>query len=128
MRKAADTRLSELALTIGLHRQGRGDTTRDIVLSDIGKEQMDRIRTLGAELLARETRRVAQGRSDVYRTLMFSRIGIAVLSIVGLVALFLYLRKGVLLKEQQEEQQRLLQAERDRLSSRWRSARRGSPN
>lgn len=115
MRKAADTRLSELALTIGLHRQGRGDTTRDIVLSDIGKEQMDRIRTLGAELLARETRRVAQGRSDVYRTLMFSRIGIAVLSIVGLVALFLYLRKGVLLKEQQEEQQRLLQAERDRL-------------
>ena len=115
LRKVSETRLSELALTIRLHQQGRETATRDIVLTDIGKEQMDRIRGLSAELLARETQRVQQGRDDVYRTLMLSRIGIAVLSIIGLVALFLYLRKGVLLHEQQQEQQRLLQAERDRL-------------
>jgi len=115
LRTVSETRLSELALTIRLHQQGRETATRDIVLTDIGKEQMDRIRGLSAELLARETQRVQQGRDDVYRTLMLSRIGIAVLSIIGLVALFLYLRKGVLLHEQQQEQQRLLQAERDRL-------------
>ena len=115
LRKVAETRLSELALTIRLHRQGRETATRDIVLTDIGKEQMDRIRDLSAELLARETQRVQQGRDDVYRTLMLSRIGIAVLSVIGLLALFMYLRKGVLLHEQQQLQQRLLQAERDRL-------------
>jgi signal transduction histidine kinase len=115
LRKVSDTRLSELALTIRLHQEGRETATRDIVLTDIGKEQMDRIRDLSAELLARETRRVQQGRSDVYRTLMISRIGIAVLSVIGLLALFMYLRKGVLLQESQLEQQRLLQAERDRL-------------
>jgi len=115
LRKVADTRLSELALTIRLHQQGRETATRDIVLTDIGKEQMDRIRGLSAELLERETQRVQQGRDDVYRTLMLSRIGVAVLSIIGLVALFMVLRKGVLLYEQQQQQQRLLQAERDRL-------------
>lgn len=115
LRKVADTRLSELALTIRLHQQGRETATRDIVLTDIGKEQMDHIRSLSAELLAHETRRLQQGRDDVDRTLLLSRIGIAALSIVGLLALFTILRKGVLLYEQQQEQQRLLQAERDRL-------------
>ena len=115
LRKVSETRLSELALTINLHQQGRETTTRDIVLTDIGKEQMDNIRALSAELLAHETRRVQQGRNDVYRTLMLSRIGIAVLSVIGLLALFMYLRKSLLLQEQEHEQQRLLQAERDRL-------------
>ena len=73
-----------------------------IVLTDIGKEQMDHIRSLSAELLAHETRRLQQGRDDVDRTLLLSRIGIAALSIVGLLALFTILRKGVLLYEQQQ--------------------------
>jgi signal transduction histidine kinase len=115
LRKVSDTRLSELALTIRLHQQGRETATRDIVLTDIGKEQMDGIRGLSAELLARETQRVQRGRDDVDRTLMLSRIGIAALSMIGLVTLFLVLRKGVMLHESQQEQQRLLQAERDRL-------------
>lgn len=117
LRKVADTRLSELALTIRLHQQGRGETTRDIVLSDIGKEQMDRLRALSAELLARETRRVERGRDDVYRTLMLSRVGIAALSVIGLIALFMVLRKSLLLHEQELREQRLLQAERDRLEA-----------
>jgi len=115
LRKVADTRLSELALTIELHQQGRGSATRDLVLTDIGREQMEAIRTLSAALLARETLRVEQSRRDIYRTLMLSRIGIAALSGISLLALFMYLRKSLLLHLQQQEQQRLLQAERDRL-------------
>jgi signal transduction histidine kinase len=115
LRRVSDTRLSELALTIRLHQQGRESATRDIVLTDIGKEQMEAIRGLSAELLERETRRVQQSRSDIYRTLMWSRIGIAALSGIGLVALFMYLHKSLLLSLQEQEQQRLLQAERDRL-------------
>ena len=115
LRKVSDTRLSELALTIQLHQQGRDSATRDLVLTDIGREQMESIRTLSAELLARETLRVEQSRQNIYRTLMLSRIGIAALSGISLLALFLYLRKGLLLHLQEKEQQRLLQAERDRL-------------
>jgi signal transduction histidine kinase len=115
LRKVSDTRLSELALTIRLHQQGRESATRDIVLSDIGKEQMESIRTLSAKLLAREALRVQQSRQDIYRTLMLSRIGIAALSGIGLLGLFMYLRKSLALQVQEQEQQRALQAERDRL-------------
>jgi signal transduction histidine kinase len=115
LRTLADTRLSELALTIRLHQQGKGDITRDIVLSGIGKEQMDNVRALSAQLLAQETRRVAASRADIYGTLMFSRIGVAALSAIGLLALYVALRQSLVLKEQEQEQQRLLQVEHDRL-------------
>jgi signal transduction histidine kinase len=115
LRKVSDTRLSELALTIRLHQEGRESATREIVLSDIGKEQMESIRSISAVLLAQETRRVQQSRQDIYRTLMWSRIGIAALSGISLVALFMYLRKSLMLQLREQEQQNALQAERDRL-------------
>ncbi len=115
LRKVSDTRLSELALTIRLHQEGRESATREIVLSDIGKEQMENIRSISAVLLAQETLRVQQSRQDIYRTLMWSRIGIAALSGISLAALFMYLRKSLLLQLREQEQQNALQAERDRL-------------
>jgi len=115
LRKASDMRLSELALTIRLHQQGREAATRDLVLTDIGREQMESIRTLSAKLLAHETRHVEQSRQDIYRTLMWSRVGIAALSGIGLLGLFMYLRKSLALQVQEQELQRALQAERDRL-------------
>jgi len=115
LRKASDMRLSELALTIRLHQQGREAATRELVLTDIGREQMESIRTLSAKLLAHETRHVEQSRQDIYRTLMWSRGGIAALSGIGLLGLFMYLRKSLALQVQEQEQQRALQAERDRL-------------
>ncbi len=115
LRALTAAKLSELALTIRLHQQGKGGTTREITLSGIGKEQMEGIRALSAELLALETQRVAASRHDIYRTLMLSRIGIAALSAVVLLALVMYLRQRMVLTLQQQELQRALQAERDRL-------------
>ena len=115
LRGLTAAKLSELALTIRLHQQGKGGTTREITLSGIGKEQMEGIRALSAELLALETQRVAASRHDIYRTLMLSRIGIAALSGIVLLALFMYLRQRMALTLQQQELQRALQAERDRL-------------
>ncbi len=115
MRDLTDTKLSELALTIQLHQEGKSAQTRDLMLSGIGKEKMEAIRVLGAELLTRETGNVAQSREDVYRTLMLSRIGVAALSAISLLALFLYLRQSSALVQQQFEAKRAVQAERDRL-------------
>lgn len=115
LQKLTETRLSELALTIRLRQEGKFETAREIVLSDIGKEQMESIRTLSAELLEHETQRVEASRDDIYRTLLLSRVGVAALSLIGLLALFLYLRQTSALISQQQEQKRLVQAERDRL-------------
>ena len=108
-------KLSELALTISLREQGKHEASTEIVLSDIGKEQMLAIRALSTELLDHEAKRVAAGREDLYRTLLLSRIGMAALSAISLLALFLYLRQTAAFERHEHDLNRLVQAERDRL-------------
>lgn len=109
------TKLSELALTISLAEQGKTEATSEILGSGIGKEKMDAIRAISGELLAREARDIQQNRDAIYRTLFLSRVGIVLLSLSGLLALFMYQRLTVALKLQQLQQHRMVQAERDRL-------------
>jgi len=115
MRRLTDTKLSELAAAIRLHDEGRSAASADIVLSDLNQRQMDAIRTLSTALLDHEAQNLSAGTNKLHRTLTLSRIGMAALSAIGLVALFLYLRQTYALKVQQYGQQSLVQAERDRL-------------
>ena len=108
-------KLSELALTIRLVDEGRTKATADIVMSGIGKEKMDELRAVGDALVASEAGNIDRSRNDVYRTLLLSRFAIMALCAAGLLSLFMYLRQTMALKRQQLEQQRMVQAERDRL-------------
>jgi signal transduction histidine kinase len=113
--KLIETKVSELALTVRLYDEGKRTATADIMKSGIGKEQMDAIRKLSAALLEHESRNVEAGRNDIYQTLRLSRLGVALLSAFSLLALVLYLRQSSALDKQRQEQQHLVQAERDRL-------------
>lgn len=110
-----DSKLSELSETMRLYDEGKLEAATQLVLSDIGKEKMEAVRLLTAELIVRETSNVADGRREILETLWFSRIGVTVLSGLSLLALFLYLRQSSALERQREEQRRLVQIERDRL-------------
>lgn len=112
-----ETRMSELAVTIRLHQDGKGRAAAEIVLSDIGKEQMDAIRTISTELLAHQTQQVAADRNDLDRTLGFNRVGVVLLSTLSLLALFMVLRQPFALERRQQGQRRQVQAERDRLET-----------
>ncbi len=115
LKALTDTRLSELALTISLYDQGKRETSAEILLSGIGTEKMHDIKKVLAELLADETQNVVEGRAEVYRTLMLSRVGITLLSAISLLALVMYLRESFALERQQQHQKRMIQAERDQL-------------
>jgi signal transduction histidine kinase len=110
-----EAKLSELSETMRLQREGKNDAAMQLMLSDIGKEKMEAVRQLTGELMAQESKKVAANREEVYRTLWLSRLGVLVLSALGLLALFMYLRQNSALDQQREEQQRLVQAERDHL-------------
>ncbi|MDP2164207.1 MAG: CHASE3 domain-containing protein [Hydrogenophaga sp.] len=110
-----ESKLSELALTINLHNEGKAESAIQITLSNIGRDQMDDFRTLSAELLERETRNVTASRNHIYRTLLLSRIGMSALSAISLLALFMYLRQSLVHKNREKEMQRSVQVERDRL-------------
>jgi signal transduction histidine kinase len=60
---------------------------------------------------------VAQDRQAVYRTLMLSRIGVAVLCGISLLALMLYLRKRFALELKERQRKNLIETERDQLGS-----------
>ncbi len=115
LRQLTDTKMSELALTIRMHEEGRDGAARELVLSDIGKEKMEAIRVLGAELLAHETLKVAVSRQDMNQTLMLNRVGVAALSAVSLLALFLFLRQSAAVDRHELEMKRRMEGERDRL-------------
>ena len=109
------TRLSELALTIALHQQGRIEASREIVLSNIGREKMEAIQVLGRKLLATEASQIESSRNDVYRILLMSRIGIAALCGVGLFGIFMFLRQNAALKKREDDLQIVVQARNERL-------------
>lgn len=113
LERQVQAKLSELQTSIALYDQGRHDSWRALVLTDIGREQMDGIRTLSLRLLDEETQRVARGRQDIYDTLTLTRIGIGALTALSVLALFMYLRQTAALDTQRAEQQRLIQLERD---------------
>lgn len=115
LHRLIEGRLSELALTIRLHEEGRGDAALEILLSDIGKEQMDAILAIISELLNQETRHVADNRSELKQTLRLNRVGVALLSVLCLLALYRVLRQPFALERRQQEQRRQVQAERDQL-------------
>jgi signal transduction histidine kinase len=110
-----EAKLSELSETMRLHDEGKLEAATQLMLSDIGKEKMEAVRQLTADLVARETSNVNTGRTDIDQTLWFSRLGVAILSALSLLSLFMYLRQTSLLERQREEQQRLVKAQRDQL-------------
>ncbi|HEY0855411.1 MAG TPA: CHASE3 domain-containing protein [Albitalea sp.] len=108
-------KLSELDATMQLYDEGRSEAWRTVLLTDIGKEQMDEIRGVSDQLLADETRKEAAGRDDVYQTLLLNRIGVAAMSAISLLALAMYLRQTAALEAHRRERQEAIEAERDQL-------------
>ena len=113
--KASRDKLSELEVTLKLHNEGKEEAWHELLLSNIGQEQMDTVRSLSEQLLAFETTRVNAGRLNVTQTLTLNRIGVNAMNALSLLALFMYLRQSSALVTQREEQRRVVQAERDQL-------------
>lgn len=115
LRAATDAMLTQLAVAIRRHHESAGRATQGFGVGDVGQSHSQTIRTLGAELLEYEASNVAASREDLYRTLLLGRTGVAVLSGISLLAMFMFLRQSVALEAQRREQQGLVQSEHDRL-------------
>ena len=108
-------KLSELVTTLEMYDSGRTEAWRDILLSDIGKEQMEAIRAAAELMLVDEAQAGDTARTEVYDALSVSRIGIGVTTVLSLLALYLYLRQLQAVDQLRREQRDELQAERDLL-------------
>jgi len=108
-------KLAEMELSLKLRRQGNEDAWKFILHTDVGMENMEAIRKHAQALIDRSAIVVKQGQAQVLRSLMLSRIGIATVTAIGLLAFFMYLRQAHALQQFSLREQLLLERERDRL-------------
>ncbi len=107
--------LAEMELSVRLRKQGNEQAWKSVLMTDAGKEQTDAIRELAVKLIRASARRMEVSQAQVRRSLLLSRLGIAGIALAGLLSFYLYLRQSTVMKVAGEEQQRILQKERDLL-------------
>ena len=115
LRSAVKAKQAEMAQTLRLHDDGQETAALAVIAADVGMAQMTVIRGLLSELLAQDTRARKSGGAALRDSLALSRFGVASLSLLGLLALALYLRHGMALKALQIELKRVAEIERARL-------------
>jgi signal transduction histidine kinase len=108
-------KMSELDLSLRLRRQNNDDAWKFVLSTDVGKENMDAIRALAGRLIDRSTQRTEHSTADILHSLMLSRLGIATVAMIGLLAFYMYLRQAIALQAANEREQEVLARERDRL-------------
>ena len=108
-------KLAEMDLSVRMRKQGNSDAWQFILLTDVGKQHMDAIREQAGRLLDSTAARIEASQAQVRRSLLLSRAGIALVTLAGLLAFWLYLRQTTALKRAGERQQQALQQERDLL-------------
>jgi signal transduction histidine kinase len=113
----AQRKLAEMDLSVRMRKQGNEEAWKVVLLTDVGKEQMDAIREQAARLVNSATDSMVAAQGQVQRSLRLARGGIAIVTLAALVAFSLYLRQSTRLRRANEEQQAALQQERDLLES-----------
>lgn len=108
-------KMSELDLSLRLRRQNNDDAWKFVLSTDVGKENMDAIRALAGRLIDRSTQRTEHSTAEILRSLMLSRLGIATVAMIGLLAFYMYLRQAMALQAANAREQEVLARERDRL-------------
>lgn len=112
-----DQRLSDLSTAVRLYDEGRHEAWHELLMSNIGLDKMQRIRTLGQQLLDHESQMIRADRAGVYETLRLQRIGVNAMTALSLLALILFLRQTASFDEVQRQHALALQAEKDHLET-----------
>ncbi len=117
--RATDGKLSELGTTLQLYDAEHANPRnwRELLLTDIGREQMDSLRDASRRLLALETGRVAAGRRGIDATLRNGHYGVITLATLTLLALLLFRRQARAIRRAQDTHALQVQDERARLET-----------
>jgi signal transduction histidine kinase len=108
-------KMSEMELSLVLRRQNNNDAWKFVLSTDVGKENMDAIRTLGARLVEHSTAQTQRSTEAILHSLLLSRIGIATFAAICLLAFYMYLHQAITLQAVSQREQEILARERDRL-------------
>jgi signal transduction histidine kinase len=115
LQRNVQRKLAEMDLSVRLRKQGKEEAWKFALMTDVSKEHMDAIREEATRLIDATAGRMEASQVQVRRSLLLSRIGIAAVAMAGLLAFYLYLRQTTALKLAGQQQQQILEQERDLL-------------
>jgi signal transduction histidine kinase len=104
-----------MELSLRLFREGNEEAWRFVMFTDMGKQNMDAIRSYTRQLTESSDARAEAKRSDVENALWLSRLGIATVTVIGLLAFYMYLRQTHTLEDVYKREQKIQSEERSRL-------------
>lgn len=110
-------KLDEIDLSLRLRQNGSDDAWKFVLTTDVGREEMNAIRTQAGELIGLSDRSLAVGEQQIARALTLGRLGIGVVTLIALVAFWLYLRQSHALRAAGERQKEALRRERNALET-----------
>lgn len=108
-------RISELDLNLQLRRAGNEDAWQFVVTTDVGLKHMDAIRATSERMVQRTIQRAEDSNNEIMHSLTLSRVGIAAVATIGLLAFYMYLRKAEALQEASDREKEAQARERDQL-------------
>lgn len=109
------SKLAVMDVSVRMSKDGKVDAWQSVLNTDVGKEQMDAIRVQSGKLSASVLNKETQGETQITQSLKLSRIGIAILSLIGLLAFYMYLLQTKALMTTGKREQDALQREREQL-------------
>ncbi len=108
---------SENDLSVRMRKIGNDDAWKFMLTTDVGKQNMDAIRIQSEKLMASSLSKMEVAHSQIDHSLMLSRIGIAAITLAGLLAFYMYLMQTEALLAAGTREKQSLQNERDRLEA-----------
>lgn len=106
---------AEMELSLRLFREGNEEAWRFVMFTDMGKQNMDAIRAYTQQLMEHSDARAQAKRGDVENALWLSRLGIATVTVIGLLAFYMYLLQTHNLENVHKREQKIQSEERSRL-------------
>lgn len=110
-----ERKLVEMETTVRLGRSGSDDAWKFIIGTDVGNDLMSEIRAQIARLIERSTDEIEQRRLAIVQSLKVARAGIALTSVIALLAFYQTLRQARALAIANEQRKQELERERDLL-------------
>lgn len=117
LRLYVERKISEMQSSLSMFKEGNTQGALQLMLTDIGREQMDAVRKLSQTLVDRESTKIASERGEVYTTLRLGRLGVAAMTALSLLALMMYLRQRGAIEALRLDQHKALERERDQLEA-----------
>jgi signal transduction histidine kinase len=112
---SAETKLSELRLTLRWYRDGDEAAWRGLLMSDLGWERMESVRHSVGTLIEEATTAADQEQQTIEKSLKWGRLAVHFTTLMALLWLVFFLRKSAALQRAHEEHADAIAEEHDRL-------------